>query len=257
MQLSVRSPSSGLIIEKYFLIILLSFLFSSCKKEHLFDCFKGSGKTITVERQVSYFNKIDTYNDVNLALHSGATGSVKVTGGANIIDGITVSVENNTLTIRNENKCNWARDFKNKFTVDVWVDSLNLLTNNGSGNITFEDTLFTYAFQYENWNASGSVKLKFNGDRISVNVHTGSADLTVSGIAGIDFLYHNGYGYMNFKDLKTRITYITNQNSGDCKINVRDEMLAQIKYIGNIYYSGNPSNLITRITGTGQLIHEQ
>jgi hypothetical protein len=243
-------------VEIFFLIFLFTFLFSSCKKEHLFDCFKSSGKTITVERPVSYFSIIDTYNDVNLVLHSGAAGKVQITGGSNIIDGITASVENNKLTIRNENKCNWVRDFKNKFTVDVWVDSLNNLINNGSGNITFADTLYTYEFSYDNWNASGFIKMKFNGDRIHVNIHTGSADLEVSGIAGINFLHFNGYGYMNFKDLKTHITYISSLNSGDCRINVRDDLEAKISYIGNIYYSGNPHHLITSITGTGQLIHE-
>jgi putative autotransporter adhesin-like protein len=243
-------------IEMFSLIIISAFFISSCKKEHLFDCFKSSGKTITVERPVSYFNSMDAYNDVNVILHSGATGKVEITGGSNIIDGIITSVENDKLIIRNENKCNWVRDFKNKFTVDVWVDSLNFLTNYGSGNITFRDTLYTFEFEYDNWNASGSVKMKFNGDRIHVNIHTGSADLEVSGFAGINYLHFNGYGYMNFKELKTHITYITSLNSGDCRINVRDDLIAKISYIGNIYYSGNPHNLITSITGTGQLIHE-
>jgi hypothetical protein len=239
-----------------FIVIVFVFLFSSCKKEHLFDCFKSSGKTITVQRAVSYFNQIDTYNNVNIILHSGATGYLNVTAGDNIIDGITASVENNTLIIHNENKCNWVRDFKNTFTVDVWVDSLNFLTNNGSGNITFADTLHTYEFRYDNWNASGVVKILFNGDRIEVNIHTGTVDLEVAGSAGIDYLYYNGYGYMNFKNLKTVITYITNKGSNDCRINVRDMLDVQIKYIGNIYYTGNPGNLTTSITGTGQLIHE-
>ncbi|MEP7170678.1 MAG: DUF2807 domain-containing protein, partial [Bacteroidota bacterium] len=97
-------------IGKYFLVILITFFISSCKKEHLFDCFKSRGTTITVERPVSYFNKVDAYNDVNLVFHNGASGVVKVTGGTNIMDGIVTSVENNTLTIRNENKCNWVRD---------------------------------------------------------------------------------------------------------------------------------------------------
>jgi hypothetical protein len=222
----------------------------------MLDCFKNTGETITIERSVSYFNKIDTYNDVNLNIHNGATGFIKITGGATIINGITTTVENNILIIRNENKCNWVRDFNKKFTVDIWVDSLNFLTNNGSGDITFADTLSTYEFQYDNWSASGTVTIKFNGDKIHANINTGNADLIVSGNAGIDFLYHNGYGYMNFKDLFTRISYVTNQNSGNCRINVRDNLEAHINYIGNIYYTGNPHDFISTINGTGQLIHE-
>ena len=239
-----------------FVVVVYVFLFSSCKKDHLFDCFTSTGKTITVQRQVSYFNQIDTYNNVNLVIHTGATGYVNVTAGDNIIDGITTSVENNTLVIHNENKCNWVRDFNNTFTVDVWVDSLNFLINNGSGNMTFADTLHTYEFRYDNWNASGEVKILFIGDRIHVNIHTGTVDLDVAGNAGIDFLYYNGYGYMNFGNLKTVLTYITNKGSNDCRINVRDLLDAQIFSTGNIYYSGNPHDLTTKITGTGLLIHE-
>lgn len=242
--------------DKIVLLFFIVLTISSCKKEHWFDCLKSTGKTITVQRPVSYFNQIEMNNNVDLHFHSGATGYVEVTAGANLIDGITTSVENNQLVISNENKCNWVRDFNNTYTVNVWADSLNFLTNNGSGNITFVDTLNTYEFQYDNWNATGTVKIKYNGDRFHANIHTGPADLEVAGITGINWLYYNGYGYMNFKDLKTNITYITNQGQGNCRIRVRDVLEAKIRYIGNIYYAGNPPILVTAITGTGQLIHE-
>ncbi|MFI5218264.1 MAG: head GIN domain-containing protein [Bacteroidia bacterium] len=231
-------------------------ILTSCNKDHLFDCLKSSGKTITAERSIPAFSKIEMENNVDLVFRKAGNYSVKVTAGANLIEWITTVVNDSTLFIKNENKCNWARDFNNEFKVEITTPALVFINNKGSGDIMFEDTVSVYEFRYDNSNASGNIDLKANCDRIVVNIHNGTADLTVRGKAGINFLYYNGYGYMNFKDISTNITYINNQGTGDCRINVKDDLEAQIKHIGNIYYSGNPVNIKSEITGTGLLIHE-
>lgn len=222
----------------------------------MFDCLKNTGKVITVKRPASAFNKIDLQNNVSVIFHQGSNYAIKVTAGANLIDGITTEIKDNILYIKNENKCNWVRDFNNEYVVEVTTDDLVQLTNTGSGDITFEDSLLTYEFFYENDNASGTINLKFKGDRIHVNIHAGTADVTVKGTAGINFLYYNGYGYMNCKDLKAGIVYVSSYGNGDCRVNVEDELVVKITYIGDVFYSGNPHSVNTDITGTGQLIHE-
>lgn len=226
-----------------------------CKKDHWLDCFKSTGKLIAIERPVTTFTQIELNNNVDLVYHQDSMLLLRISAGENLINGITAKVENNTLVIKNENKCNWVRDFNNKYTVEVFAPDLKGIINYGSGNISFADTLFTYSFQYDNWNASGIVDFKFKCDRIFVNIHTGTADVAVKGMVGMNQLYYNGYGKMDFKDLHTNLTYITNRGSGDCFIDVRDLLEVKILSIGNIYYTGNPPELSANITGTGQLIH--
>lgn len=243
-------------ILKIFIFCTAGTILSSCNKDHLFDCLKSTGKTITAERQALPFIKVEMENNVDLTYYKGENYSIKVTAGANLIEWITTEVKDSTLFIKNENKCNWARDFNNEFKIEITAPALVNVSNYGSGDIDFEDVVSVYEFRYDNWNASGNINLQVNADRITVNIHAGTADLTVNGTSGINFLYYNGYGYMNFKNLFTRITYITNQGSGNCRVNVRDQLDAHIKHIGNIYYAGNPPDLKSEITGTGQLIHE-
>lgn len=229
---------------------------ASCKKDHLLDCFKSSGRDITIERPIAGFNSIETNNNVDLIFRQDTVYTIKITAGENLINGITTRVENNKLLIHNENKCNWVRDFKNKYTVEISAPDLTELFNNGSGNITFTDTLRTYSFQYDNSNASGQIYLLLNVDRIFVNIHTGTADVVAKGKAGMNQLFYNGYGKMDFSELQTGLTYINNSGSNDCYITVKDLLYVKLTSIGSIYYKGNPSDFETNITGTGQLIHE-
>jgi hypothetical protein len=94
-------------------------------------------------------------NNVDVVIVPDTFYSIKVTCGKNLVDGIITEVKNNRLEIRNINKCNWLRDFENRFTVEVTVRDLNQLTNNGSGNLSFTDTLVTPEFQVDNWNGTG------------------------------------------------------------------------------------------------------
>src|SRR6185436_7986633 len=209
--------------EKIILSVLLMFVFSSCKKDHLFDCFKSTGKTITVDRPAAAFNRIDMKNNVDLVVHFGSDYSLKVTAGDNLIDGITTEIKDSVLYIKNENKCNWARNFNNIYTVDVTTNDLVNLVNWGSGDITFADTLTTYEFVFDNWNGSGTMNFKFNGARILVKIHTGAADVTVQGKTGLNYIWLFGYGYINCTGLEANSAYIVNKGSGDIRIQVRDE----------------------------------
>lgn len=235
---------------------LLVISIASCKKDHLLDCFKSSGKDITIERSLANFNIIEMNNNVDLIFRQDSAYVIKITAGENLINGITTHIENNKLIIYNENKCNWVRDFNNKYIIEISAPDLTELYNNGSGNITFADTLRTYSFRYDNSNASGEVNLLLNVDRVFVNIHTGTADVTAKGKAGMNQLFYNGYGKMDFSELQTGLTYITNSGSNDCYITVKDLLYVKLTSIGSIYYTGNPSDFETNITGTGELIHE-
>jgi hypothetical protein len=60
---------------------------------------------------------------------------------------------------------------------------------------------------------------------------------------------------VNARDLQTDYALIENGSQGDCIVNVNTTLEYSITGIGNIKYSGTPSQIVQRaITGTGQLI---
>ena len=240
---------------KIIVLLFIIFTFSTCKKDHLLDCFKSAGKTITENRETNAFININLTDNVDLIIHTDTTYFVKVTAGDNLINGIITEWNNKTLYIRNENRCNWMRSFKNIYTVEIGMNQPELIHYNGSGNITCLDTIRKEDFIFDSFGGSGTINLNFNSNKIHLNDHIGRADIHAFGFANESYIYVNDVGVLDASGMNTNYTYITNNSTGDCRINVKNELGFEIKYSGNIFYNGNPHILSQNFSGTGKLIH--
>lgn len=240
---------------KIIVLLFIIFTFSTCKKDHLLDCFKSAGKTITENRETNAFININLTDNVDLIIHTDTTYFVKVTAGDNLINGIITEWNNKTLYIRNENRCNWMRSFKNIYTVEIGMNQPELIHYNGSGNITCLDTIRKEDFIFDSFGGSGTINLNFNSNKIHLNDHIGRADIHAFGFANESYIYVNDVGVLDASGMNTNYTYITNNSTGDCRINVKNELGFEIKYSGNIFYTGNPHFLSQNFSGTGKLIH--
>ncbi len=227
---------------------------TTCKKDHMLDCFKSAGKTTSQSRPVTAFSKIDLKNNVDLVIVPNSPFYVKVTAGENLVDGIITELSGNTLYIRNENRCNWMRSFSNTYTVEIGMDFPEKIDYYGSGNISCKDTIRTNEFYFDCWNGSGTINLLFNSDKTHINNNVGRADFHLEGYSGVNYIYLNDVATLDAEKLKTFYTYIRNRSTGDCRINVKEELGAEIEYVGNIYYTGKPNSINQSISGEGKLI---
>ncbi len=240
----------------HLLVLGLSLLLAGCDKDHLFDCLKGSGKETTVVRPVARFHAIEMHDKISVEFYRGFRPELSVTGGANLLEGIVTELQGHTLVIRNENKCNWVRDFNKRITVRVYCDSLSVVTNYGSGELVFVDTLRSTDFRYENWEATGHIRFLFDITRFECNVHLGTADIIATGRADISLIYNNSYGSVYLESMQNDITFTTNSGTGDIFLSVKKELYAKIEEAGNIYYFGEPHTIQSTITGSGKLIKQ-
>lgn len=196
-------------------------------------------------------------NNVDVIFTQSNTYSLSVTCGSNIIDGIKTRVEGNTLYIRNKNKCNWLRDFNNQFTVRVSGPNLNLLTTTGSGNFTNTDTLTTDQIKIESKDGSGNINVIVKNSLLEAAVHTGPADIIISGFTNSFGAYSAGTGYIRASGLTSTYAWATNLGTADVQLHVDKELSVKIYHTGDIYYSGNPYSILKTITGSGKLIKSQ
>ena len=237
------------------IVILLSLTpLTGCKKDHLFDCFKSTGKSITESRPVGAFEEINLTDNVDLVFRPATEYSITVTAGDNLIDGIITELDGNTLYIRNENRCNWMRSFSNKYTVEVSMPVLNRIYYDGSGDITFADTLRNDNFLFDCFNGSGTINFLFNNPSIHLNNHIGRTDMHIKGYSGDTKIYVNDVGTFEGDDFLTPVAYVRNRSTGNCRIRVTGELSYEILHTGNIYYSGNPAIVYQSVTGSGKLI---
>lgn len=235
---------------------MLGMLFNGCTKDHFFDFTKSAGKTVTVYRNCTAFNTMEIMDDVDVIIHTDTVPFIRVTAGQNIVEGITTALQNGLLTVRNENRSNWVRSFKNKYCVEVGTDSLCNIIFHGSGIVRTADTLQVTDFTFDSRNASGSLLLNLDCTTSHLNVHTGRCDLTVSGRSDVTYYYLNDTGIISGSDLRSAFTYARNSGTGVLRLFAENELGVEILHTGDIRYSGNPYRIDSVIHGSGKLIRE-
>ncbi len=237
-----------------FYILLISLLNIACEKEHMGDCFKSAGAVNSELRNVDAFINIELLNNVDLVLTTDSIQTVKVETGKNLLAGIKTEVVNGKLIISNANKCNWVRSYKTPITAYVSLPTLRDLTYRGSGNITSTNTIISDSLNINCWDAAGTITLTLNTQTSVCAIHTGPADLVLSGTSGVNYVWNSGNGFVYADALQTGYTYLLHKGTGECHVRATIELGATLQYIGNVYYTGNPANVQSHITGTGQLI---
>lgn len=91
--------------------LLLCLLFFSCASESAPDCFQSAGNLIKKEVTVADFTKITVFENVGVVLKEGLETKVEVETGENLFNEIQVNVSNDRLTLRNDNGCNFIREY--------------------------------------------------------------------------------------------------------------------------------------------------
>jgi len=240
-------------MRKSIFLILIVFALFSCKKEEQWDCFKGTGKVTSEVRNIESFESIILNDNINLFICQDTCYSCKVEAGENLLPKIKTEVNNNILEISNKNTFNWVRSFKTPINVFLTFPKLYYVEYNGSGNIECEDTLSLDSIRVDSWDGSGSIHMMVNTKISRFNLHTGPADLNVSGSSGVNYVYSAGNGKADLSGLYSGYIFITSKSTNETYVNVSKELEAWIDYVGNIYYKGNPYSVKKKYTGSGRL----
>ncbi len=243
------------IIAKISFVLLVVLLFTTCQKDHLLDCLRSTGQDVTEFRKKDYFDKINLKDNIDVVFHRDTLFRIEVMAGQNLIDGIITEQSGSTIYIRNENRCNWMRSFKNKYTVHIYSPTISKVDAYGAGDFICADTIVCPEFSFDSWNASGTANLLFHCDKIHLNNNIGRMTFNAIGFSAVSFYYINDTGVLDAHELQSDLVYIRSVTTGFCKVNVQKELGVEIRYTGNIYYYGNPYKIDQQITGAGQLVH--
>lgn len=240
-------------MNKIIIVLLVTLLFSSCKKEQMDDCFTSSGKEKTVQRLVPAFTAVELNDRINLNYFYSPSFYVEVTAGENLTDNITTTVKGNLLTIKNENKCNWVRSFKKKLVVNLYAPTFTDFTYRGSGEVNFLDTLKSNTFKLNLWDASGDMHLLLNSDYIELKTHTGPGAIYSKGKCRELVAYLGGMGKLDAFSLQAEEVLAINKNTGSLSVQAERKLKAEILGPGDIFYLGSPEIELTR-EASGKLI---
>ncbi|MGD1844879.1 MAG: head GIN domain-containing protein [Salibacteraceae bacterium] len=229
-------------------------LLMGCSKEARWDCFKGSGSETEVTRSLSAFHQLDVYDDVRVVLVPDTLYQVRVVAWEQLIDQVETSVEDSTLVLRNNNRCNWVRDLSKHPTVYVHTVELKKVGHNGSEAISCADTLRTPVFDLDHWVGGGDITLLLQTDKSFIRQHTGISRLQIFGATDELFAYSASNGFMELENFPGRVVTVSHTGIGDIYVHALDRLSVRIEDIGNVFYSGSPNEIETFIDDNGKLL---
>ena len=251
-----RSATEGckmlLYAQPAILVILL--LMTACNREQLDDCYTRTGPMVTEERPSGYFERIELYDNVNLVLIEGNQPTLKIEAGQKLLDAIKTEITDSTLLIRNTLKCNWVRSYDREITVYATAPALHEIRYEGSGDVRTAGPVTLDSLQVSIWGGAGTFDLDLHAYQLNLALHYGTVDLHVKGKAVLTTIFANSYGPFYCNDLISNIVYIRNSGTNNCHVHAEHILEAEITSVGNIYYTGNPYELKSSISGSGKLI---
>ena len=96
---------------KNLLYLLLVGIWISCDSENANDCFQSTGNMVEKEVVVEQFTKIRLEPGASLLLKQGEEQKVVIKTGENLLNDVSVKVEDGILIARDNNDCNLFRDY--------------------------------------------------------------------------------------------------------------------------------------------------
>lgn len=218
------------------------------------DCLKSTGSVVTEIRELGEFNRIEVFDNANVFIHFGESTKAEIEAGSNLLKLIETEIVGETLYIRNNNKCNWVRSFEVPINIHLTCTNLNEIVARGVGNIETVDTINNYEFFAEQWESSGTVKLRLNTSGVYLKSNTGPADFECIGNTDYLYAYSSSYGIFKLEELTSGDAYIWNKGTGDIYVNASNSLEIILDYIGDVYYTGNPETLNITTNHDGQAI---
>jgi hypothetical protein len=233
-------------------LLFLQMLAFSCTRD---GCPLSSGTNTRETRNLLPFNEIILYDKINLIVTQDSVQQISVEAGKNLVPGIRTDVENNILTIQNNNTCNLFINPGYQINVYISGNQLQKIDYYGAGNITSTNMLHASIFTIDSWYGTGSIKLNLIANQTNAIVRNNNADITITGQSDHTYIYCSEVGSVNLVDFISTDVAIDQKSIKDIYVNVTGSLHANIVYKGNVFYKGKPGTIDTLITSSGRLIH--
>ena len=211
----------------------------------------GNGNVTKKNVNTESYDKVNVAGFYDVFLVSGGEGNITVEGESNLVDHVSITVEDGTLKIATEKGMKISPSMGKTIVVTVPFESLNEVNLTGSGDVKGKSTIKANDFQTK-LTGSGDISLDVDASKIEAEV-TGSGDLVIKGKTSEFNCKITGSGDLNAFGLESGKVNSTVSGSGDCKITCSDSLEARVNGSGDIQYKGDPKRKDTKVSGSGSI----
>jgi hypothetical protein len=256
-------PNAGAVV-----LMVLFALMSSCISSQSFMGVKGSGAAKPKNYSVSSFHAIDVSSGFDVILVQGNSEDLTLTVQENLLEYITVKVDNGILKIFAEKNINPTEAMKARIT----FKSLDKMTVSGGGDISAETalnvpnldihisgggditTVINTGELFCNISGGGDAKISGNISKYNLDL-TGGGDITSEVNASVLSCKISGGGDVTLKSKeKTSDADVEISGGGDLNLDLNSEKLkCTVSGGGDAILAGQVSDLDLNLNGGGDI----
>lgn len=234
--------------------MMLLLMFTSCNKA-LFD----AGDTVTTIKVVNEpFTTIDIENIFDITLVNDTVNKVEVTCGENLQSYVSVNVKDGILYLDHSVKQNWSRSYekiklKVHLTFGPRIDIHEPISLKTEG--VFKCDNFTII---DFWKVS-EVDVAIDADFCGIYMSSDNFGyFKVKGKAQSADIWGWGSAYVMADELVIAGNcHVKQRGMADVYVNVAGQLSVSLEFTGDVYYKGNPSQIIIeQQLSSGRLIKE-
>lgn len=237
------------------------FLMLACDSENAWDCLQAAGSTISKEYSVSEFSKIRIEDDVTLFLKQGDSTHIILETGENLLGDISVSVEENTLIVKDKNNCNLVRDY-GITKVFVTVPNITEIRNSSAYDVIGEGILHFPQLTLVSNSSAGPETIRKSGDfylnlicedfRVSAN---GQSVFYITGESEkVTLSFADELPRFEGKNLKIDELTVFQRSANKMIVNPQQSIVGKILATGDIVSYHRPPIIEVKELFTGRLI---
>lgn len=247
-------------MKKILLVLSLVLLFS-CEKPG--DCVESLGDITTKEVAVTPFTRVEIHKGIELIVSQGPEYKVVIETGENIIDDIEVTQIGNILSCRNNNTCNWVREY-GVTKVYVTAPDLSDIYSKSERNVSSVGALtypvlrlFSLDKDGDGLEGAGTGDFFINVNNSQLVIQTNNVSrFYISGTTtqGL-FEFYAGDSRIEAQDLTIQNLEVFHRGSNDMIVKPIQSITGKMVSTGNIILKNNPPLLDVQQLYQGQVIY--
>ncbi len=239
-------------------VIAILIALIGCKKAEDRRCLKGAGEITERVVPVGSFGEIFIGPNVTVVLVQDGTNEVHIIGGKNLVNFVSTEITDNMLVIKNENRCNFLRSYKQEITVEIHYTGLYKIEFEGTKPLSCESPISGNNLTVVVRDGAGHVDLDLAYNNLTYVVTNGWGNFDLSGTTNTLILdiRSNGFGATYDLAVGSELN-VASSTAGLLKINAENaDCTFDLQSVGDLWYIGTPSNLDVTTTSEGEVINK-
>ncbi|WP_164737393.1 head GIN domain-containing protein [Georgenia sp. SYP-B2076] len=206
-----------------------------------------AGAPTTQEREVEAVTAVSLAATGHLDIRAGATPSLRVTAGEDVIDRITTDVRDGVLVLGMDD-AGWRHP--GEITYELVLPAVDTITVAGAGDVD-ADLVPTRTLAI-NLDGAGDITARgIDVDELTVRVG-GAGGITLTGAADRQVVAIDGLGEYDGDELTARDADVSIGGAGDAHVRVTDTLSATVDGAGEITHSGG-AHVVSEVSGVGDV----